>query len=246
MTPHNSQWALPIKRPRLQLTSPHDAELGESLPPSLPCGLHLLTGPKASGKTVTALALAKWYEACGVSSFYDYVAEPRSPGAAELVSDSGKWEAHLKGTMLAARKNDPYDQGKAAAFLVEDSLTYVLTRHPKVELVQAKAPDVIFPGGLRPIDALAALILDDIAAQAGVVLVGTLNSELYPHADKLEGAVEGKITLAGRGMFSYQNRDDRQPKPVVVPDRYVRLAVKALGYPEFTSSSSLFTSTSQI
>lgn len=183
-------------------------------------GLHLMIAPKAAGKTLTSLALALEYQATQPScpTVFAYVMEPRAANTTKLLMP-GMWEAFLRETMASC-------EGKGVVFI--DSLTYVFHKLAAVEALSETMAKVTYSGGLTPRDNLAALILDDMAREAGVALVGTLNSELFPVAEKLEGACEGAIMLTAPGVFTIRNRATRKAEAMHVD---VTAAAARLGYP---------------
>lgn len=189
-------------------------------PAKLTPGLHLLAAPKATGKTVTTLALAINYRQAGVPTVFAYVMEPRAQDVRSILA-VGEWQKYVESCLLQARNG----------LLVLDSLTYVLNRLDIITELEDAIGKVTYAGGLTPRDILSVLALDDMARKGNVALIGTLNSELFPIADKLEGACEGAITLSGDGQFLSRSRKARVVESYSIPREFVEAARTELGYP---------------
>lgn len=187
-------------------------------------GLHLMPGVKASGKTVTSLALAAWIKAQGIPAHYEYVMEPRSVHNADIMAP-GQWTAYLSNLLSA----------KERGVVIIDSLTYLVTRLNESTFIDKSLPQVTYSGGLSPRDILGILFHDAMARQAKVALVATLNAELFPVVEKMGGACEGEFILAGPGVFKHRDRTTRTFHSYDVPIEYTNWSFDTLKYPRLSS-----------
>lgn len=203
----HDEWSLPIR----------PAPVAEA--PRLYPGLYLMWGPRAAGKTLTALALALWLKAQNVRANFQYILEPRSTQVENLLSING-YNSWL------VEKLEDTQQG----VLCIDSLTYTLSHLEEVAKYAASFTDATYPGGLKPKDVVGALFHDWIARQYGVALIGTLNSDLFPVVKDLEGATEGQLLVISPGVVKQRDRGDRTERPIDFPKQYVEEAAVLLGY----------------
>lgn len=164
----------------------------------LTTGLHLMIGPKASGKTLTAYAMAISLKRARVKVTYAYVMEPRALFSSHLISGDN-WNAFYQ-AMLDATKG---------GVIIIDSLTYLLNRLTIIKVLEKDIGKVTYKEGLTPRDILSVLMHDEMAREAGVCVIATLNSELFPVVDKLEGACEGQLQLLSPGTFKMRSRKTR-------------------------------------
>lgn len=202
--PSARRWALPEKK------VPVVSSFG------LTYGLHIMVAPKAAGKTLTALAIAVKAKAEGVRTVFAYIMEPRAHDVTSLL-EMGAWQAYLQACLNNASEG----------LLILDSLTYVLHRLDIIRELEESIGRVTYAGGLTPRDILSILVLDDMARKNKVAVIGTLNSELFPVAEKLEGACEGAIKLLAPGSFLLRTRRTRESVSLSVD---VSEAAKMLGY----------------
>jgi len=197
-------------------------QLCASSPFPMPPGLILMHGPKASGKTVTSLALAHQLKADGVPVSYNYMMEPRAQGsAAAFLKTTEDWEAWLKNALQAC----------SGGVLIIDSLTYLLHHLSVLRTLEESISRVTYAGGLTPKDNISVLLYDEMARVANTCLVATINSELLPVVEKLEGACEGQIELHSPGTFSVRTRFTRRPDQVALSEWAMIQAQADLGYP---------------
>jgi hypothetical protein len=74
------------------------------------------------------------------------------------------------------------------------------------------------------------LLLTGWAVRLQVVLIGTLNTELYPIASALGGAAEGELQLLSPGLFKAKSRSaGRYYQTYTIPEEYVKAARDMLG-----------------
>lgn len=208
--PRPDRWAFPVQPSLLKNT---DGSI------VLAPGLYLLFGPKASGKTVTSLAFAIWAKETGLVTTFCYMMEPRARLGADLMKETNWDDAYRE---LLKR-----NQG---GVLVLDSLTYLIAKLSAVREVEQDLSRVTYAGGLAPRDVLGVLTHDHMARAANVAVVATVNSELFPVIDKLEGAAEGQMILRSPGVYSFRSRVSRALINVTVPVLHFRQARVALGY----------------
>jgi hypothetical protein len=194
--------------------------IGGPLP--LPAGFYLMPGVTGQGKSTTSLALKLWIESSGKlegRACYKYVAEPRSKRVSSIMLPA-QWQSLLLTNMIACRRG----------LFVVDSMTYNLANLPLVMERAEMMSDVTYKGGLSPRDVFAVLLLTGWAVRLQVVLIGTLNTELYPIAGALEGAAEGTLQLLNPGLFKAKSRSaGRYYATYSIPDSYVTQARELLG-----------------
>jgi hypothetical protein len=185
--------------------------------PLLTAGLHIMFGPKGSGKTVTARALADYLKGAGCSVSYAYVCEPGAKLSTELFAPS-VWKQWFTSCLDAiAQLPKP--------ILILDSMTYTLAMLPEIVALKEYTSQVTYTGGLSPRDILGTLIHDRLCRNAGVAVVATANSDLFPPVEKFEGASEGQLVLRSPGQFSYRNRYARQFSTFNIPQDVVQAAL---------------------
>jgi hypothetical protein len=209
------------------MTDPHDpniilpvtAGITEG-PVPLAYGLHLMAGVKASGKTVSSLALVYETLAADKPARYEYVMEPRSRFVSSLVGEQGAWQKHLVSAMGRVK----------GGILVADSLTYLIDKLDKSVEMEEELSRVTYSGGLSPRDIMGVLFHDELARKHEIALVGTLNAELFPVIDKLGGACEGEFQLAAPGSFQHRDRSTRSWKTVALSSSAMTKAFNALNY----------------
>lgn len=208
-------WAMPVKPPYLRTKRA----------PPLSAGFHLMLGARATGKTLTALALALQYKEEGIPTLYHYVMEPRASRVDLAVSG---WDEHLReGFKVFTR---PGDGSVASGVMIEDSMTYTISALQKLKDYDSTKKEVTFKGGLSPRDILGVMLHDSMAKAAGVALIGTVNSDLFPVAGVFEGACEGELQLLHPGEYTARDRRTRQKVNFKVPAQYIREAARILGY----------------
>jgi hypothetical protein len=180
-----------------------------------------MTGPKASGKTLTALAIALELLKEGTPCTFRYVMEPRADIVSDFFDKGGAaWEDYLTDACRSVK-------GEKGGVVIIDSITYLIARLPKLVALKEELSTATYQGGLSPRDIMGVLLHDNIARKEGVALIATLNSELFPTVDKLEGACEGQIILTSPGIFVHRDRTNRT---TVTESVSVDAAANLLGY----------------
>jgi hypothetical protein len=191
-------------------------------PLPLPSGFYLSPGVTGQGKSTTALATKLWLAAEAKlegRTCYKYVGEPRSRRVTSLMLPQ-QWQYFVLTNMIACRRG----------FFAIDSVTYNLANLPLVVARSEMLGDVTYKGGLSPRDVFAVLLMTAWAVRLEVVVVGTLNSELFPVAGQLGGAAEGELQLLSPGLFKAKSRSaGRYYQTYAVPERYVDEARQLLG-----------------
>jgi len=190
-------------------------------PVPLPAGFYLMPGVTGQGKSTTSLALKLWVAASkdAPKACYKYAAEPRARRVNTIMM-AQQWQNFLLINMAACRNG----------LLVIDSMTYNLANLPAVVARAEELGDVTYKGGLSPRDVFAVLLLTGWAVRLQVVLIGTLNTELYPIASALGGAAEGELQLLSPGLFKAKSRSaGRYYQTYAIPDEYVKAARDMLG-----------------
>lgn len=202
----------------------------ERSPVPLSTGLHLMHGGKASGKTLTALALALQLKEAGVSVKYEYVMEPRAD-AAQLIEmqTADRYQSILDGWLGDCR----------GGVLIMDSLTYLLQKLPDVETQLEVLGTQTYEKGLTPGVIFGVLLLDSRARAAGTCLIGTLNTELVPAVERLEGACEGEMKITAPGVFMQRDRITRVAKELTPGTLALEQAKGLLGYNQTSGPTGL-------
>jgi hypothetical protein len=190
---------------------------------SLPAGLHLMSGPRGVGKSTTALAFALYLMLqCNLSPVYKYMMEPRATGEYQVTTHT-QWIDFLDKLV-----SDVRSVNSGPGIGIVDSGTYTLPLTLAPEVTQALG-NAAFKGGLTVRDILSTLWLSNRMMDANVALIVTVNSELYPSVDVLEGAAEGIIEVVSPGSFTYKNRSKRIDHAFNLPQSLVQLAFAIVG-----------------
>jgi hypothetical protein len=191
-------------------------------PHSLAPGLLLMSGITGSGKSTNSLALALMIATTSRQPVsYVYTTEPRAdyPASQDLL-----------GMNAPERINDLLQAtaGSSAKSVVIDSLTHVI---PLLGLRRlGDSQDTTMKEGLRRSDVLGTLDLDLRARAAGLTVIATVNAELFPRPDALEGACEGFFVITGMGALTLRERLTRSEISVVIPPPFLNAARTLLGY----------------
>lgn len=185
-------------------------------------GLHLFYGPGGSAKTTNALALQHALSLAGFSCVYRCVNEPR--GLLLRPPLTAEEEAALKGGSsngVTGAQVFPgtYDQfladlfarakrvgGKGVPVAIADSLTYTLKALSVTAAQVEKGKMPTYEKGLDSGTILGVLHHSQLAANEGVALIGTVNSELLPTVSVLKGACEGIFVTSAPGIVTNQSR----------------------------------------
>lgn len=194
-------------------------------------GFYVGSGATGSGKSVTSVALLHHLLKQGVPVGYLYLHEARAI-AGPLTEAAGKdaydndvvnvqpVSAFLR-TLINAKLEDysvwtPYglaSWAQAAAsgkftVLVIDSVTLSMRSYASNEL-EGRSGEPTMEGGLQPSDIEFCIKLQEYAADRAIMLIGLVNDDLVPFADKLEGVTEGAFYVERAGQFSIRNREQR-------------------------------------
>lgn len=184
-------------------------------------GLYLMHAKKTGGKTLNSLAMAYWLrDGLKTNCAFEPMMEPRAPNTFQLLV-ADKWSVWFRQSCEAL----------SGGVLIIDSMNYVIGRLPEVEEVVRAMGQVTYPGGLTPRDVIGTNAHNQIAEALNVAVIGTINSELYPVVDVLEGACEGRVLITSTsGAIQIRSRLDRETRSHVVPPEFHATAVKKLGY----------------
>jgi hypothetical protein len=118
-------------------------------------------------------------------------------------------------------------KASASPYVVVDSLTYIIPAMGSTAL--GGQEDVTMKEGLRRSEILGVLALDAQARQIGITVIGTINSELFPRPQALEGACEGAITMESPGRLILRDRQQRSASPLHLRDSSLLAARMLLG-----------------
>lgn len=210
---------------------PREHTFVPNTPPDLPlvAGLYLVFAPASGGKTLTALGLATWLRAHGTDVSYQYAYEPGSSvGPSELTAP--KHEA-----LLATHFSLDKSGKRQPSVLIFDSLSMALRMLTGVAGLSDTLGDQAYPGGLKPADLAGASLHNDYGAQHKMCIIGTVNSEMLPIVRALSGAVMGIYSIGTPGTLSGMDRTDRVSRPIIIPQEYMDIASRAIGYGGFNT-----------
>lgn len=195
--------------------------------PSMTPGLYLMYGKKTSGKTLLSLAFAHQMKAQGVLTAFTPMMEPRAPNTFDLLR-ADRWFNWFNQSVSNLR----------GGLLVIDSMNYVVGAVPQVTEILKTMQQVTYPGGLSPRDVIGVNVHNQIAEANDCVVIGTINSELFPVVDVLEGACEGRILIqSSSGIVNIRNRYTRSAEMFRIDEVAHTKALDELGYGRKTSST---------
>jgi len=195
-------------------------------------GLYLMAAPTGGAKTITSIALATWIAMDSGYSKIPFlnILEPRSPNAGSDLSNRLLDSTLSFETLVGLLP-------KSGA-LVADSLTHVIPVIGTLKLGKGVS-DTTFKGGVQRSWIVGCLALESAARKAGCTLIGTLNTDLFPGAEHMEGVCEGRMRIGAFGQFALRDRATRQSVNVTIPSDILGVASRALGYTGPTTSSSI-------
>lgn len=185
-------------------------------------GLYLMASGTGKGKTVSAMALAVqiFHENDLKDQVYWTVLEPRTPTVnlqlSKKLQDPGTAREGMNDIMKGRR------------IAIVDSLTHVVAGLGVGQL--GKTSDSTFKGGIQRSWILGVLALEMEAREKRCCLIATVNSDLLPGSEAMEGACEGAITIPRIGALMIRDRSDRSRRELALDPRAVRSASKLLGY----------------
>jgi len=155
-----------------------------------------------------------------------------APGAP--ASREAAWDSHRLGAWFRY-----LNKSRAPSMLFVDSVSlpmraYAAGLATKIGDQPTRQGEATMSGGLQPSDIAFCGAMQQMAVKANIVLVGLVNNDLVPFADKLEGVTEGAIEVDGAGVCRIRSRRDRSFRRVDC-SRHVGEAARFLGYrnPDF-------------
>lgn len=197
----------------------------------LAAGFYLFSGPTGSGKSTLSLALALLIgKTMNRQASYTYFLEPRARTKEYEgllgVNATEEFEKYLDNYVAQERRS-----------VVFDSVTYLIPAIGKKTMGDRE--DVTMKAGLRTSDILGVLTLDNLARSRNLTVIGTINSELFPRTEDLEGACEGSIQINSLGTTALTVRDrlKRVRQTLPLPSEAVTAARALLGYVSKDTSS---------
>jgi len=118
----------------------------------------------------------------------------------------------------------------APKVIVLDSVTHFLSLYGYCLTVKKNVPDTTLPGGMPRSAIWATLAIDALAREQRVAVVATVNSELFPRVDILEGACEAQMEITQGYTIVYRDRGARKMREVRLNNVVTAQALSSLGY----------------
>lgn len=186
-------------------------------------GLHLMYGPGGVGKTRHSLALQSWLLRRGVLAVHLPFMEPRgsrisfgSPITPEMRATGRIFEISYDEYLvqqLVKVRNAALVTGHPGVLIV-DSLSYTLRALATTVTMRTTFGSTTFPGGVDSLDIHGCQEHSAMALAYDVVLIGTVNTDLMPTADRLHGSCEGEFTfgLNDLELIARDRQRGREPR----------------------------------
>jgi hypothetical protein len=213
---------------------------------NLSVGLHLLSAPASGGKTITALGLATWLDFLALSVRYVYAYEPLAAITLSELNPTAHSKLLKERMTWRKRGAQASDDTPASGVLIFDSLTLALRMLPEAKPMADILGDQAYPGGLKPADLAGAGLHNDYAQAYRTALFATVNSDMLPIIKSLPGAIMGIYRVVSPGVFVGVERSDREERPITVPDQFMDVASRALGYGAFRGARAVMDPTTRI
>lgn len=169
-------------------------------------GFYLLPAGTAGGKSINSYALASWAGSVCTSHYVQI----NEPGAQEV--DMGKLRELMK-RAAGRTEGGPV----RAVVLVIDSLGSILEKASAMSSPTMK-------GGLTMSAVEALRSIQTYASHLGLCFIGTINSDVFPVQEFLEGVTQGKIIIEGYGELSKRDRGHRAPVRGKIPAEHFERA----------------------
>lgn len=124
-------------------------------------------------------------------------------------------------------------QTGAPQVLVLDSVTLPMRAYCSDVIYANGSPtrsgEPTMPQGLQPSDIAFCVRMQQVAVRSHLAIIGIVNSDLVPFADKLEAVCEGAVEVDGPGVMRIRSRRDRSFQRVDLT-KYRELAAAFLNY----------------
>lgn len=204
-------------------------------------GLHLLHGRRGRGKTANLVALQTELILQGNLVRYKAMNEPRAPQLIESRALSPEEKRALGGT-YAGTYNDWY-LGELAQLqeigagmtkvpvLIIDGIHFTLASLALTVSAMENESDVTYKEGINIRTFLGCLHHSMLAARCGVAVLGVVNEDIMPIADRFDAATEGIISITSLGRFTERSRQTaRMGITRTIENQYIEAAFTILGY----------------
>jgi len=219
--------------------------------PAISAGLYVGVGGTGVGKSVTAAALCHYLVGQGKAAGYLYCFEARQTRgflqdefASSDTGVGGKLVARGLSTFIETMREHSPDKFASAAWhdygltrfwasakqnkmgvLIIDSMTMPMRAHV-IDRERGRSGEPTMQQGLQPSDIDFCEKMQSWAVDNNVAVIGLVNYDLVPFADKLEGVIEGMVKVTGAGRFELRNRETRRKESVVLPKESVDWALQ--------------------
>lgn len=163
------------------------------------------------------------------------VSNPLIPLATNITREKA-WQAHRLGPWYEMLKIG------APQVLIFDSVTLPMRAYAAgqdSDGIPSRSGEPTMPQGLQPSDIAFCVRMQQIASQSHTAIIGIVNSDLVPFADKLEAVCEGTIEVDGPCVMRIRSRRDRSFKRVDLSD-WKANAAAYLNYVNPEPSSSIY------
>lgn len=181
-------------------------------------GLYMCAAATGSGKTANMIALQKQLELAKQSSTYTYLNEARSElgfipegEITRMLSDLDTWPSKLQ---------------------IADSLTVYF-----IEIAAKGSKAAAFKGGLIPEYIKTLYEINARVSKGGKTLIATVNSDLFPLEDALEGMIEGRIDFSAVWSMVKRDRTLRTWEEIPLSDDAIAAAKSQLKWDDNKSVS---------
>lgn len=208
---------------------------GESGAIRFACGLYLVTAGAGVGKSVAARAIAYAAQSAGFATIALYMFEALAPAYPEVESralftdperflfppGSSDLELYLS-TVLSGR-----DTKSKPLVLVLDSISDALRSY----MGERRKGMTASKDGMQAADKMFATRLNSIGEQRNVIILGLINAEQVPFADRLYGATQGLINVLTASRFRKKDRvTARRASDYTLSSKAVEAALRDMRY----------------
>lgn len=217
--------------------------ISESQEAIMPAGFYLLSGGTGGGKSITAAAIALAASTHGVPTRYVYCYEARTPAGA-VVTDGASYASMENPFFSEQTKSADSDLRMtkftdylpdALGFMSDTGVGVVVIDSIALPLRAYRSRDrqnmATMKEGLQPMDIAFVVAMEQFAVSRNLAIIGVVNDDLVPFANKLEGMAEGVIIVHSPGRFSMRTRYDRMVHEYKLDDNAVEAGAMYLHYP---------------